>query len=123
MRKFFGMVWPPSCTRRDARSRTKSSVEHHDFNVVGLQKVSSTRVYKIPKWSCSPAPTSTAATRQSAADSEDAPLSAPVPFSDIRDLSARHARECVFLAQSHDDTVILRPRTILGHGENAPSNY
>lgn len=104
----------------------ESSALHHDFNIVGLQKVLEyVEAYKIPKLLLlssanvyGPRPDNPQLIR------EDAPLLGAGPFSDIRDLveldmlvSAFHWRN------PGTETVILRPAHILGTVKNAPSNY
>lgn len=104
----------------------ESSVEHHDFNVVGLQKVLEyVEAYKIPKLVLlssanvyGPRPDNPQLIR------EDAPLLGAGPFSDIRDLVELDMLVGAFFWRSPGtDTVILRPAHILGTVRNAPSNY
>jgi UDP-glucose 4-epimerase len=104
----------------------ESSVEHHDFNVVGLQKVLEyVEVYKIPKLVLlssanvyGPRPDNPQLIR------EDAPLLGAGPFSDIRDLVELDMLvNAFFWRNPSTDTVILRPAHILGTVRNAPSNY
>jgi len=104
----------------------ESSVEHHDFNVVGLQKVLEyVDTYKIPKVVLlssanvyGPRPDNPQLIR------EDAPLLGAGPFSDIRDLVELDMYVNAFFWRSaQTETVILRPAHILGTVRNAPSNY
>ena len=104
----------------------ESSEEHHDFNVVGLQKVLEyVDVYKIPKLVLlssanvyGPRPDNPQLIR------EDAPLLGAGPFSDIRDLVELDMLvNAFFWRNPSTDTVILRPAHILGTVKNAPSNY
>jgi UDP-glucose 4-epimerase len=104
----------------------ESSVEHHDFNVVGLQKVLEyVELYKIPKLVLlssanvyGPRPDNPQLIR------EDAPLLGAGPFSDIRDLVELDMLVNAFFWRAPTtDTVILRPAHILGTVKNAPSNY
>jgi len=104
----------------------ESSVEHHDFNVVGLQKVLEyVELYKIPKLVLlssanvyGPRPDNPQLIR------EDAPLLGAGPFSDIRDLVELDMLVNAFYWRNPTtDTVILRPAHILGTVKNAPSNY
>ncbi|HEX2875380.1 MAG TPA: NAD-dependent epimerase/dehydratase family protein [Polyangiaceae bacterium] len=104
----------------------ESSVEHHDFNVVGLQKVLEyVDVYKIPKLLLlssanvyGPRPDNPQLIR------EDAPLLGAGPFSDIRDLVELDMLvNAFFWRNPSTETVILRPAHILGTVKNAPSNY
>lgn len=104
----------------------ESSVEHHDFNVVGLQKVLEyVDAYKIPKLLLlssanvyGPRPDNPQLIR------EDAPLLGAGPFSDIRDLVELDMLvNAFFWRNPGTDTVILRPAHILGTVKNAPSNY
>jgi UDP-glucose 4-epimerase len=104
----------------------ESSVEHHDFNVVGLQKVLEyVELYKIPKLLLlssanvyGPRPDNPQLIR------EDAPLLGAGPFSDIRDLVELDMLVSAFFWRAPStETVILRPAHILGTVKNAPSNY
>jgi UDP-glucose 4-epimerase len=104
----------------------ESSVEHHDFNVVGLQKVLEyVEAYKIPKLVLlssanvyGPRPDNPQLIR------EDAPLLGAGPFSDIRDLVELDMLVSAFFWRNPGtETVILRPAHILGTVKNAPSNY
>lgn len=104
----------------------ESSVEHHEFNVVGLQRVLEyVETYKIPKLLLlssanvyGPRPDNPQLIR------EDAPLLGAGPFSDIRDLVELDMLVGAFFWRSSStDTVILRPAHILGTVKNAPSNY
>jgi UDP-glucose 4-epimerase len=104
----------------------ESSIEHHDFNVVGLQKVLEyVETYKIPKLVLlssanvyGPRPDNPQLLR------EDAPLLGAGPFSDIRDLVELDMQvNAFFWRNPSTDTVILRPAHILGTVRNAPSNY
>jgi UDP-glucose 4-epimerase len=104
----------------------ESSIEHHDFNVVGLQKVLEyVEAYKIPKLVLlssanvyGPRPDNPQLIR------EDAPLLGAGPFSDIRDLVELDMLvNAFFWRNPGTDTVILRPAHILGTVRNAPSNY
>lgn len=104
----------------------ESSVEHHDFNVVGLQKVLEyVDVYKVPKLLLlssanvyGPRPDNPQLIR------EDAPLLGAGPFSDIRDLVELDMLvNAFFWRNPGTETVILRPAHILGTVKNAPSNY
>ena len=104
----------------------ESSVEHHDFNVVGLQKVLEyVDTYKIPKLVLlssanvyGPRPDNPQLIR------EDAPLLGAGPFSDIRDLVELDMLVSGFYWRTPTtETVILRPAHILGTVRNAPSNY
>lgn len=104
----------------------ESSIEHHDFNVVGLQKVLEyVETYKIPKLVLlssanvyGPRPDNPQLIR------EDAPLLGAGPFSDIRDLVELDMLvNAFFWRNPGTDTVILRPAHILGTVKNAPSNY
>jgi UDP-glucose 4-epimerase len=104
----------------------ESSVEHHDFNVVGLQKVLEyVDTYKIPKLVLlssanvyGPRPDNPQLIR------EDAPLLGAGPFSDIRDLVELDMLVSAFFwRHPSTETVILRPAHILGTVKNAPSNY
>jgi UDP-glucose 4-epimerase len=104
----------------------ESSVEHHDFNVVGLQKVLEyVELYKIPKLVLlssanvyGPRPDNPQLIR------EDAPLLGAGPFSDIRDLVELDMLVSAFFWRAPStETVILRPSHILGTVRNAPSNY
>ena len=104
----------------------ESSEEHHDFNVVGLQKVLEyVDVYKIPKLLLlssanvyGPRPDNPQLIR------EDAPLLGAGPFSDIRDLVELDMLVNAFFWRCPStETVILRPAHILGTVKNAPSNY
>lgn len=104
----------------------ESSVEHHDFNVVGLQKVLEyVEQYKIPKLVLlssanvyGPRPDNPQLIR------EDAPLLGAGPFSDIRDLVELDMLVSAFFWRAPStETVILRPAHILGTVKNAPSNY
>lgn len=104
----------------------ESSVEHHDFNVVGLQKVLEyVELYKIPKLILlssanvyGPRPDNPQLIR------EDAPLLGAGPFSDIRDLVELDMLVNAFFWRAPStETVILRPAHILGTVKNAPSNY
>jgi UDP-glucose 4-epimerase len=104
----------------------ESSVEHHDFNVVGLQKVLEyVELYKIPKLVLlssanvyGPRPDNPQLIR------EDAPLLGAGPFSDIRDLVELDMLVSAFFWRAPStETVILRPTHILGTVKNAPSNY
>jgi UDP-glucose 4-epimerase len=104
----------------------ESSLEHHDFNVVGLQKVLEyVELYKIPKLVLlssanvyGPRPDNPQLIR------EDAPLLGAGPFSDIRDLVELDMLvNAFFWRNPTTDTVILRPAHILGTVTNAPSNY
>lgn len=104
----------------------ESSVEHHDFNVVGLQKVLEyVELYKIPKLVLlssanvyGPRPDNPQLIR------EDAPLLGAGPFSDIRDLVELDMLVNAFFWRAPStETVILRPAHILGTVKNAPSNY
>ncbi|RYZ02500.1 MAG: NAD-dependent epimerase/dehydratase family protein [Myxococcales bacterium] len=104
----------------------ESSVEHHDFNVVGLQKVLEyVELYKIPKLVLlssanvyGPRPDNPQLIR------EDAPLLGAGPFSDIRDLVELDMLVNAFFWRAPTtETVILRPAHILGTVKNAPSNY
>jgi UDP-glucose 4-epimerase len=104
----------------------ESSEEHHDFNVVGLQKVLEyVDVYKIPKLLLlssanvyGPRPDNPQLIR------EDAPLLGAGPFSDIRDLVELDMLVNAFFWRCPGtETVILRPAHILGTVKNAPSNY
>ena len=104
----------------------ESSVEHHEFNVVGLQRVLEyVETYKIPKMLLlssanvyGPRPDNPQLIR------EDAPLLGAGPFSDIRDLVELDMLVNAFFWRSPStDTVILRPAHILGTVKNAPSNY
>jgi UDP-glucose 4-epimerase len=104
----------------------ESSVEHHDFNVVGLQKVlEHVETFKIPKLVLlssanvyGPRPDNPQLIR------EDAPLLGAGPFSDIRDLVELDMLVSAFFWRNPStETVILRPAHILGTVKNAPSNY
>jgi UDP-glucose 4-epimerase len=104
----------------------ESSVEHHDFNVVGLQKVlEHVETFKIPKLVLlssanvyGPRPDNPQLIR------EDAPLLGAGPFSDIRDLVELDMLVSAFFWRNPaTETVILRPAHILGTVKNAPSNY
>jgi UDP-glucose 4-epimerase len=104
----------------------ESSVEHHEFNVVGLQRVLEyVETYKIPKMLLlssanvyGPRPDNPQLIR------EDAPLLGAGPFSDIRDLVELDMLVNAFFWRNPSmDTVILRPAHILGTVKNAPSNY
>jgi UDP-glucose 4-epimerase len=104
----------------------ESSVEHHDFNVVGLQKVlDHVEAFKIPKLVLlssanvyGPRPDNPQLIR------EDAPLLGAGPFSDIRDLVELDMLVSAFYWRNPGtETVILRPAHILGTVKNAPSNY
>lgn len=104
----------------------ESSVEHHEFNVVGLQRVLEyVETYKIPKMLLlssanvyGPRPDNPQLIR------EDAPLLGAGPFSDIRDLVELDMLvNAFFWRNPSTDTVILRPAHILGTVKNAPSNY
>lgn len=104
----------------------ESSVEHHEFNVVGLQRVLEyVETYKIPKLLLlssanvyGPRPDNPQLIR------EDAPLLGAGPFSDIRDLVELDMLVGAFFWRNPGtDTVILRPAHILGTVKNAPSNY
>ena len=104
----------------------ESSEEHHDFNVVGLQKVLEyVDVYKVPKLLLlssanvyGPRPDNPQLIR------EDAPLLGAGPFSDIRDLVELDMLVNAFFWRCPStETVILRPAHILGTVKNAPSNY
>jgi UDP-glucose 4-epimerase len=104
----------------------ESSEEHHDFNVVGLQKVLEyVDAYKIPKLLLlssanvyGPRPDNPQLIR------EDAPLLGAGPFSDIRDLVELDMLVNAFFWRCPStETVILRPAHILGTVKNAPSNY
>jgi UDP-glucose 4-epimerase len=104
----------------------ESSVEHHEFNVVGLQRVLEyVETYKIPKLLLlssanvyGPRPDNPQLIR------EDAPLLGAGPFSDIRDLVELDMLvNAFFWRNPSTDTVILRPAHILGTVKNAPSNY
>jgi UDP-glucose 4-epimerase len=104
----------------------ESSVEHHDFNVVGLQRVLEyVEQYRIPKLLLlssanvyGPRPDNPQLIR------EDAPLLGAGPFSDIRDLVELDMLVGAFFWRNPStDTVILRPAHILGTVRNAPSNY
>jgi UDP-glucose 4-epimerase len=104
----------------------ESSIEHHDFNVVGLQKVLEyVEQYKIPKLVLlssanvyGPRPDNPQLIK------EDAPLLGAGPFSDIRDLVELDMLvNAFFWRNPTTDTVILRPAHILGTVKNAPSNY
>lgn len=104
----------------------ESSVEHHEFNVVGLQRVLEyVETYKIPKVLLlssanvyGPRPDNPQLIR------EDAPLLGAGPFSDIRDLVELDMLvNAFFWRNPSTDTVILRPAHILGTVKNAPSNY
>jgi UDP-glucose 4-epimerase len=104
----------------------ESSIEHHDFNVVGLQKVLEyVDTYKIPKLVLlssanvyGPRPDNPQLIR------EDAPLLGAGPFSDIRDLVELDMLVSAFFWRAPStETVILRPAHILGTVRNAPSNY
>ncbi len=104
----------------------ESSVEHHEFNVVGLQRVLEyVETYKIPKMLLlssanvyGPRPDNPQLIR------EDAPLLGAGPFSDIRDLVELDMLvNAFFWRNPGTDTVILRPAHILGTVKNAPSNY
>jgi UDP-glucose 4-epimerase len=104
----------------------ESSVEHHEFNVVGLQRVLEyVETYKIPKLLLlssanvyGPRPDNPQLIR------EDAPLLGAGPFSDIRDLVELDMLvNSFFWRNPSTDTVILRPAHILGTVKNAPSNY
>jgi UDP-glucose 4-epimerase len=104
----------------------ESSIEHHDFNVVGLQKVLEyVDTYKIPKLVLlssanvyGPRPDNPQLIR------EDAPLLGAGPFSDIRDLVELDMLVSAFFwRHPATETVILRPAHILGTVKNAPSNY
>jgi UDP-glucose 4-epimerase len=104
----------------------ESSIEHHDFNVVGLQRVLEyVETYKIPKLVLlssanvyGPRPDNPQLIR------EDAPLLGAGPFSDIRDLVELDMLVGAFFWRNPStDTVILRPAHILGTVRNAPSNY
>jgi UDP-glucose 4-epimerase len=105
---------------------TESSVEHHDFNVVGLQRVLEyVEQYRIPKLLLlssanvyGPRPDNPQLIR------EDAPLLGAGRFSDIRDLVELDMLVGAFFWRNPStDTVILRPAHILGTVKNAPSNY
>jgi UDP-glucose 4-epimerase len=104
----------------------ESSAEHHEFNVVGLQRVLEyVETYKIPKLLLlssanvyGPRPDNPQLIR------EDAPLLGAGPFSDIRDLVELDMLvNAFFWRNPSTDTVILRPAHILGTVKNAPSNY
>ncbi|HKY40608.1 MAG TPA: NAD-dependent epimerase/dehydratase family protein [Polyangiaceae bacterium] len=104
----------------------ESSVEHHDFNVVGLQKVlEHVEAFKVPKLVLlssanvyGPRPDNPQLIR------EDAPLLGAGPFSDIRDLVELDMLVSAFFWRNPaTETVILRPAHILGTVKNAPSNY
>jgi UDP-glucose 4-epimerase len=104
----------------------ESSVEHHDFNVIGLQKVlEHVEAFKIPKLVLlssanvyGPRPDNPQLIR------EDAPLLGAGPFSDIRDLVELDMLVSAFFWRAPaTETVILRPAHILGTVKNAPSNY
>jgi UDP-glucose 4-epimerase len=104
----------------------ESSVEHHEFNIVGLQRVLEyVETYKIPKLMLlssanvyGPRPDNPQLIR------EDAPLLGAGPFSDIRDLVELDMLvNAFFWRNPSTDTVILRPAHILGTVRNAPSNY
>lgn len=104
----------------------ESSVEHHDFNVVGLQRVlECVEAYRVPKLLLlssanvyGPRPDNPQLIR------EDAPLLGAGPFSDIRDLVELDMLVSTFFWRSPPtETVILRPAHILGTVRNAPSNY
>lgn len=104
----------------------ESSIEHHDFNVVGLQKVLEyVETYKIAKLVLlssanvyGPRPDNPQLIR------EDAPLLGAGPFSDIRDLVELDMLVNAFFWRAPaTETVILRPAHILGTVRNAPSNY
>ncbi len=104
----------------------ESSIEHHDFNVVGLQRVLEyVETYKIPKLVLlssanvyGPRPDNPQLIR------EDGPLLGAGPFSDIRDLVELDMLVGAFFWRNPStDTVILRPAHILGTVRNAPSNY
>jgi len=104
----------------------ESSVEHHDFNVVGLQKLLEyVEAYKVPKVVLlssanvyGPRPDNPQLLR------EDAPLLGAGPFSEIRDLvELDMCMGTFFWRGAGTETVILRPAHILGTVHNAPSNY
>lgn len=104
----------------------ESSVEHHEFNIVGLQRVLEyVETYKIPKLLLlssanvyGPRPDNPQLIR------EDAPLLGAGPFSDIRDLVELDMLvNSFFWRNPGTDTVILRPAHILGTVKNAPGNY
>lgn len=104
----------------------ESSALHHDFNVVGLQKVLEyVETYKIPKLVLlssanvyGPRPDNPQLIR------EDAPLLGAGRFSDIRDLVELDMLVGAFFWRAAaTETVILRPAHILGTVKNAPSNY
>ncbi len=104
----------------------ESSALHHDFNVVGLQRVLEyVETYKIPKLLLlssanvyGPRPDNPQLIR------EDAPLLGAGPFSDIRDLVELDMLVSAFFWRNPaTETVILRPAHILGTVKNAPSNY
>jgi UDP-glucose 4-epimerase len=104
----------------------ESSAMHHDFNLVGLQKVLEyVETYKIPKLLL----LSSANVYGPRADNpqlirEDAPLLGAGPFSDIRDLVELDILVSGFFWRNPGtETVILRPAHILGTVKNAPSNY
>jgi UDP-glucose 4-epimerase len=104
----------------------ESSALHHDFNIVGLQRVLEyVETYKIPKLLLlssanvyGPRPDNPQLIR------EDAPLLGAGPFSDIRDLVELDMLVSAFYWRNPGtETVILRPAHILGTVKNAPSNY
>lgn len=104
----------------------ESSALHHDFNIVGLQRVLEyVETYKIPKLLLlssanvyGPRPDNPQLIR------EDAPLLGAGPFSDIRDLVELDMLvNAFFWRNPGTETVILRPAHILGTVRNAPSNY
>ena len=104
----------------------ESSALHHDFNIMGLQKVLEyVETYKIPKLLLlssanvyGPRPDNPQLIR------EDAPLLGAGRFSDIRDLVELDMLVSAFFWRSpQTETVILRPAHILGTVKNAPSNY
>lgn len=104
----------------------ESSTLHHDFNIVGLQRVLEyVETYKIPKLLLlssanvyGPRPDNPQLIR------EDAPLLGAGPFSDIRDLVELDMLVSAFYWRNPGtETVILRPAHILGTVKNAPSNY
>jgi UDP-glucose 4-epimerase len=104
----------------------ESSVEHHEFNVIGLQRLLEyVETYKVPKVVLlssanvyGPRPDNPQLLR------EDAPLLGAGPFSEIRDLVELDMGVGAFFWRSAaTETVILRPTHILGTVHNAPSNY
>ncbi len=104
----------------------KSTEEHHNFNIVGTQKMLELShrygVRKVIVLSSAdvygPAPTNNQFL------TEEAPLMAATRFEAIRDLIAVDmACSSYFWRHPEIETVILRPVHILGSVNNAPSNY